>query len=245
MATNERPSRLVMGLGIATVVLFSANLLAMLSQNVWPDLHDALFESKDTLVEEVVAPELIIEESKPEFIYEFRSPQVSVSERIHIVHPATKHMTYKIYSHSSDGHERNRTRYRVRSNSSSLQSATILYRDALDMDMEKLERSLEEAMENATGMLHEAEHQSDHANGMTLHLDGLNELLVLQENNLTELVENLNAQSRNFEVKVREHQSEASSRTLLEKKEELKELLTRAKKEGSRSRVILRERKEN
>lgn len=49
----DRRSRLVTALGIATVVLFSANLLAMITKHVWPGVSEkALFHAQDEAVAE-------------------------------------------------------------------------------------------------------------------------------------------------------------------------------------------------
>jgi len=55
LPNSERPNKVIMGLGIATVVLLSANLIAVLAQRVWPKLQDMALIQSQTQAEEVDA----------------------------------------------------------------------------------------------------------------------------------------------------------------------------------------------
>jgi len=61
----DRRSRIVMALGIATVILFSANLLAMVAKHFWPDLRETALFRSETAKEEVAEVQ--------EHVFEFHS----------------------------------------------------------------------------------------------------------------------------------------------------------------------------
>jgi hypothetical protein len=240
MAQNERPNRLVMALGIATVVLFSANLLAMLSQRVWPDLHEALFASNTEA--EFTAPELIMEDAIPEVVIGRAAPQilireiaprVVIGERLHVsTHPSSVHSVYTILhkKHSSD-HGRH---YRSRSNSTSHFS--------LDLDLDELESNIEREMERLNGDLRSAERDMERALSVQLEVEGLTGVLARKSLNLEALEEQLEEVSRGFEVRVREHAKAAEGHQyeiLLQKELEMKG------KDEHKARLIVREGKSN
>ena len=236
MAQNERPNRLVMALGIATVVLFSANLLAMLSQRVWPELHEALFASNTEA--EFTAPELIVEDAIPEIVFERAAPKivvreiaprVMVGERLHVsTHPASVHSVYTILhkKHSSD----HRHHYRSRGNASS--------HFDLDLDLDELESSIELEMKRLNGDLRNAERDIERAMSIQMEVDGLSGVLARKSLNLEALEAQLEEVARGFEVRVREHAKAAEGHQyeiLLQDEAGLKEKTER------KARLILRE----
>jgi len=228
MATNERPNRLVVALGIATIVLFSANLLAMLSQRVWPQLHEALFASK-TQVEETV-PEIEFEESIQEFVIEATAPRVVVRETLHLVHPSSRHTVYKILTETSK-----RKRCRTHRGHRSHTHTVLRSRDVLDLDVERLERDIEREMERLNGDLANVELDLQKAMTIHLNLDGITNNFVRQELDMSKLEANLEAASRKFEVRSREHKDVAKARMAAKLKVMEKENVAR------RPRVIVRE----
>lgn len=228
MATNERPNRLVMGLGIATVILFSANLLAMLSQQVWPQLHEALFASKAQV--EKIAPEVEIEEAIPKMLIETTAPTVSVSETIHIVRPTSKHMVYR-FLFDSKRRRRCRTHWNHRLHSHSILST----RDALDLDAEKLERDIEREMERLHGDMSEMDRDLEQAMTIHLDLDGLNGILVRKQLDLSNLEKELEEVSNTFRIRFQQH--EAASKLQVAAKLQVMEQAN----DTQRPRVIVRD----
>jgi len=228
MATNERPNRLVVALGIATVVLFSANLMAMLSQRVWPQLHEALFASK-AQVEETV-PEVLVEDHIGNFVIDVPIPEVVISETIHLVHPTSRHTVYRIVTDL-----KKRKRCRTHRTHRSHTHTILRSRDVLDLDLERLELDIEREMERLNGDLSNAEHSFKKALTIHLKLDGMDRVLVRKNLDMSRLQNQLKLATKKFEVRIREH--EAVSRDRLAAK-----LVAIEKAEiTSRPRIIVRE----
>lgn len=199
MSTNERPNRLVVGLGIATIVLFSANLLAMLSQRVWPQIHDALFES-EAQVEEAIPAEFI-EETVPEVVISTVAPRIVIGETLHFTHPTSRHTVFRFQRRSSS-HERRRHRHHYRLHTD------IGNRDDLDLDLQKLERSIEREMEKLNGDMESMKTTLSRAMNFRIHLDGLENITIHKKLDLSELEEQLESIAETFEVRLRMHESD-------------------------------------
>ncbi|MCZ6758564.1 MAG: MotA/TolQ/ExbB proton channel family protein [Bacteroidetes bacterium] len=112
----DRPSRLVMGLGIATIVLFSVNLLAMLSQRVWPMLQDMELFQSETAVEEV-------------------APLVELHGETHNRHTVYSFVTNK-WKRRCRKHRRHHSVF----------SYDVEIEHSLDSDLDRLEREIEREM---------------------------------------------------------------------------------------------------
>jgi hypothetical protein len=238
MAQNERPNRLVMALGIATVVLFSANLLAMLSQRVWPELHEALFASQAEA--EFTAPELIVEDAIPEIVFERAAPQilireiaprVVIGERLHVTtHPSSVHSVYTILHENHN--KRHKSRCRKHSGSSTHFN--------LELDLDDLELDIEREMKRLNVDMRDAERDLERAMSVRLNVNGLSGVLARKSLDLAELEKQLEEVSRGFEVRVREHSDAARSH-----KYEILQLKERKENDNSqrKSRLIIRESK--
>ena len=100
----DRRSRLVMALGIAAVILFSANLLAMVAKHIWPDLRElAIFGAETEAVVEV--PEHTIEfHAFSEFDHKHRHSHKRTPHRIIIrrPHSASGTITFDSKSFEAD-----------------------------------------------------------------------------------------------------------------------------------------------
>ncbi len=247
MEQNERPSRLVMALGIATVVLFSANLLAMLSQRVWPELHEAFFASK--VEAEFTAPELIVENAIPEILIRRIAPiivieevpaHVIVSERLHFTtHPASVH---SVYTYSPTRHLLKHRHKRMFRHGSIHLNLDKSVHNLIELDLLKLEHSIDNEMERLNGDLQKAEKEFERAMSVRFKVNGLSGVLHKKAVDLDGLEKQLEELSRSFEVRIREHSNAArvGQYQILELKEQLVKDTA-----PNKTRLIIRESKEN
>lgn len=175
----ERPNRLVMGLGIATVVLFSVNLLAMLSQRVWPKLQDLeMFESESAV--ERVAP--LVE------LHELNNDRHAVYSFV------TKHRKkrcHKSHDHSVDVHFEH-----------SIDSDLDRLEREIEIEMDRLDFDLDLDLSDAKSDLKEAI-------SLKLHVDSPNSVFIQRSMDMSELEEEMENLSRTFEVRVKKHEEAA------------------------------------
>ncbi len=183
-AKPDRPNRLVMALGIATIVLFSVNLLAMLSQRVWPKLQDlAIFGSGET-VEEVVP---------------------NVDTRVEIIHRSHNKMAFSYITKF-----RKKKRCYRRHEYRSQEALEEDIERSLELDMNRLERQIEREMKRLNSELSDATSNLEETISLELSINGPNSILVRRKNlDMSELEENVAAVTRKFEVRVREFEEAA------------------------------------
>jgi hypothetical protein len=186
MATNERPSRLVVGLGIATVILFSANLLAMLSQRVWPQLHDALSETSEEV--DAAAPEIVFEHGTP------------FGATVHISHPSSEHTVYRIRRDSRG--EKSVDHHHAF-------QISPFGAEKLDLEIAALERNIEREMNRLNGEVGDVERDLDGAISLRLHVDGVEKLRAEKEDHLAGMELKLEAIAKSFEARVEMHEAAA------------------------------------
>lgn len=176
----DRPSRLVMGLGIATIVLFSVNLLAMLSQRVWPKLQDMELFQSETAVEEV-------------------APLVELHGETHNRHTVYSFVTNKW-----------RKRCRKHRRHHSVFSYDLEIEHSLDSDLDRLEREIEREMNRLEGELSGVRSDLEEAITLKLHIDEPNSILVHRRNiDLSEMQKQVENIARSFDVRVRIHEDAA------------------------------------
>ncbi len=186
-ANPDRPNRLVMALGIATIVLFSVNLLAMLSQRVWPKLQDLAFFSSGETVEEV-AP--------------------NVDTRVEIFHRPHNKMAY---SYITKIRKKKRC-YRSHAYRSNGALEAVIDR-SLELDMNRLERKIEFEMQRLNSELSDATSSLEDAISLELSINGPKSILVRRQNlDISELEKNVAENVRKFEVRVRELEEAANAK---------------------------------
>ncbi|GMQ82309.1 MAG: hypothetical protein BMS9Abin05_1757 [Rhodothermia bacterium] len=176
----DRPNRLVMGLGIATVVLFSVNLLAMLSQRVWPKLQNMeLFESESAVEEVAPFVEMHGEAQNGTAIYSFvtrkRRKRCSEHRRHH-----------GVFSYDVEiGH-------------------------SLDSDLDRLEREIRREMDRLNVELSSARSDLEEAVTLKLHIDEPNALLIQRRKiDLADMEKQVEKIARSFEVRVQKYEDAA------------------------------------
>lgn len=176
----DRPSRLVMGLGIATIVLFSVNLLAMLSQRVWPKLQDMELFQSETAVEEV-------------------APLVELRGETH-----NRHTVYSFVANKWKRRCRKHRRHH------SVFSYDVEIEHSLDSDLDRLEREIEREMNRLEGELSGVRSDLEEAITLKLHIDEPNGILVHRRNiDLSEMQKQVENIARSFKVRVRIHEDAA------------------------------------
>jgi hypothetical protein len=178
---SDRPNRLVVALGIATIVLFSANLLSMISQRVWPKLQDlSIFGNQDRIEE--VSPEM---ERRIEIYRRDSGPSVYTFQH------SSKHKKHRRYVHRS-------------------QSSSDDFERSLESDMNRLEREIEQEMERLNSELSDNRTDLEQAVRLKLRLNRDNSVLVeRQKVNLEKLEARISDITREFEVRVKEHEAAA------------------------------------
>ncbi len=176
----DRPSRLVMGLGIATIVLFSVNLLAMLSQRVWPKLQDIELFQSETAVEEV-------------------APLVELHGETHNRHTVYSFVTNK-WKRRCRKHRRHHSVF----------SYDVEIEHSLDSDLDRLEREIEREMNRLEVEISGARSDLEEAITLKLHIDEPNGILVHRRNiDVSEMQKQVENIARSFKVRVRIHEDAA------------------------------------
>ena len=195
-STNpDRPNRLVMGLGIATIVLFSVNLLAMLSQRVWPQLQDlAIFGSQEAIEE--VAP--------------------NADASVEIFHRPHGKMAYSVITRI----QKKKRCYRRHDHNSHVDVQVDVDR-SIEMDMERLEREIEHEMQRLNSELSDATSNLEEAISLQLSIDSPNSVFVRSNKiDMSDLEEKMEAVAKKFEVRVQELESSSRTRHLVRVKKE-------------------------
>jgi hypothetical protein len=190
MSTNaspDRPNRLVVALGIATIVLFSANLLAMLSQRVWPKLQDLASVGPNQDVEEVATATPHAERNMMVFRHR-QSPSVY---QFHVMKKRSKRCFHGRSAESSDA----------------------VFEHSLETDMNQLERDIEREMERLNGEISGVNSEAENPVRVRLRVVG-DRAVQLDENrlDLAELEKKIEGITRQFEVRIREHEAAARQR---------------------------------
>jgi len=178
-STNpDRPNRLVMALGIATIVLFSVNLLAMLSQRVWPKLQDMGILGSGETVEEVVP---------------------NVDTRVEIYHRPHNRMAY---TYITKFRKKKRCYSRHDHGNHKVNEADI--ERSLELDMNRLEREIEFEMQRLNSELSDAATNLENVISLELSMDGPKSIMLRRKNiDVSELEKNVTDVARKFEVRVR------------------------------------------
>ncbi|TDI70961.1 MAG: hypothetical protein E2O85_02865 [Bacteroidetes bacterium] len=192
----DRPNRLVMGLGIATIVLFSLNLLAMLSQRVWPKLQDLEFFNSESAVEEV-------------------APLVELHGESHVGHTLFTYVTKKRGRRCRE-HRRHHSifSYDFSHDGSSGVSFDFSFDGdsefSLDSDLDRLEREIEREMGRLELDLSDAQSDVDEAVTLKLHIDEPKAILLqLRKTSLADLEKKVAMVTRTFEIRVKQHEEAA------------------------------------
>lgn len=186
---SDRPNRLVVILGIATVVLFSANLLSMISQRVWPKLQDVAGFGSSQQVDEL-AP--------------------LASERIHIYSSRNSPAVYTFSTTSKRKHRCKKGHDHA--------DVEIDIEHSLDSDMSRLEREIEFEMQRLNSELSEAEVDIENAISLKLHLGGDEAILVNGNRlDLSDLESKIEGMAKKFELRVREHEAAAKKNRIVMK----------------------------
>jgi len=190
MSTNaspDRPNRLVVALGIATVVLFSANLLSMLSQRVWPKLQDMeLFGPKQATEETVtVAPRA------EQHVMVFRHRKSPSTFQFHVQKKQNRRCYRKRDFESSDGR----------------------FERSLESDMDQLERDIEREMERLNGDMSVSRSDAEAPVRVRLRVLGDHSVQLDEKRlDLADLEQKIEGITRQFEVRIREHEAAARQR---------------------------------
>ena len=191
-ANPDRPNRLVVALGIATVVLFSANLLSMISHRVWPKLQDMGIVGTQQQVDEV-APQA---DSRFEFFAQRHSPAV-----------------YEFTTST------NRRQHRCRGHEHADVNVQVDIERSLDSDMSRLERDIEMEMERLESELRNTELNLENAISLQLHLDGENSVVFDERKlDLSEWEKKVEGITKKFEIRVLEHEAAAQTKHLVMRK---------------------------
>lgn len=192
----DRPNRLVMGLGIATIVLFSLNLLAMLSQRVWPKLQDLEFFNSDSAVEEV-AP---LVEQHGESQYRHALFAYGAKKRWRQCRKHRRH--HSIFSYDFSHGSASGVSFDFSFDGDSELS--------LDSDLDRLEREIEREMDRLELDLSDVHSDVEEAVTLKLHIDEPKAILLqLRKTNLADLEKKVAMATRTFEIRVKQHEEAA------------------------------------
>jgi len=185
----DRPNRLVVALGIATIILFSANLLSMISQRVWPKLQEmAVFGGEKQAEEVAPAGELHMHVFTPRVQSKFYHFQ------------ATSKRSNRCYRRRTV----TRTMVAPRSNDAVEQS--------IESDMDRLERDIEREMERLNTELSGTRSDLQRGVRVRLRVNGGDGVQIEQNKlDLSEMEAKIEGITKQFEVRIREHEAAARS----------------------------------
>ena len=188
MPNSERSNKVVMGLGIATVVLLSANLIAVLVQRVWPKLQDLALVQSLTQTDEI-APAA-------------ETAWDAETVTIHIRRLPHEHTIVRLSPKISWQHRCRAPHFETELDT------------RLDIDLERLERDIE----RETSRIERELSHAGQSLGATiaLRLQKESEVIALnRKTNLAELEEKMRQVSLEFEILVREHEAAAEKARII------------------------------
>jgi len=142
---TDRPNRLVMFLGIATIVLFSVNLMSVLANRVWPKLQHMIATS------ETAAPETPVNGYVHSSVFVGRMP--------------LGHMTFRFENRSMFKKKKCMSRHALETRDR--MDAAI---DRLENDIERESDWLEVELQNAEDAQDRAHAEFEEATALKLHL---------------------------------------------------------------------------
>jgi hypothetical protein len=191
-SSPDKPNRLVVALGIATIVLFSANLLSMISQRVWPKLQSLSGVSEQEQVDEATP----LTEHRIWTYKRQESPRVYTLQTI-----KRKKKCYRRHDHSAVTDFDFDFDFDIDSD--------VDFEEDLESDMNRLERDIEREMQRLNSELSTAKEDVERS-VVRLRLNGDRDVLVEERKlDLSELEEKIQGITREFEIRVREHEEAA------------------------------------
>lgn len=199
-ANPDRPNRLIMGLGIATVVLLAANLISVLAQRVWPALQDLAMTQSEAQVGEI--------------------PALTELSTIHIRRLPGQHTIVRI---SPNLHEKFRYRKHVHDMDFDIDLENLALdfemddfdfdfdfefdEAGLDVDLERLEREIERETSRIERDLSSAHESLEGA--IRLQMRGKNAMIFQRHIDLADLEEKLKRITAEFSTQAEEHSENA------------------------------------